>query len=686
MHQIYLFMERLDLFKLRRVLGKRGNFLVLGIALVVMMIFYPVDGKFRYEYKKGSPWLYETLESPIDFPVLKTAEEISQEKSSAASSIIQYYRKDDKIMASSLEKFSQKCFKDSIPTSIQDVVSAALGKIYQKGILPQMELERRTIFVQRGRNASQEIDSDLYTPEKAIRYIRSELQYAFADQNPDSLLSKLEISGFVQPDLSFDKNTTEELHRRAIDFISPTKGMVYAGEHIVSKGETVTAEVAQILDSFKAEYKKSIGYSGNPVMLHLGHALVIVMLLLMAYLAVYFSDPDVLRHQNEFNFVIFILCLNFVVMMLVRKISPELLYLVPFAVTVLYMSAFLYNRVVLPVYFISLMPLLLVAENGVELYITASVAGAVAFVSFSLYERGWLQFVNTLYIFIACALVHIGFQLVSKGTVFPLDNRIYLYLFIASVLVVITYPFVFLMEKIFYMVSISTLKDLSDTENPLLEDLATKAPGTFQHSLQVANLAERAVFSIGGNPRIARAGALYHDIGKLVNPQAFIENSSNGINLHKELSPVESAQMIIKHVEDGAALADKNKLPKLVKDFILSHHGHSVTEYFYNVYCNGGGDPKDKGLFTYKGELPSTKEEVVVMIADAVEAASRSLSEYSEETISNLVDNVVEKRIAGNQLIRADVTFKDLNIIKSVLKRQIREIYHARIAYPKRKS
>ena len=678
-------MERLDLFNFRRVMGKRGNFLVLLIALAVMMIFYPVDGKFRYQYKKGSPWLYQTLESPIDFPILKTKDEMSEEKSRAAESVIQYFRKDEKVMNEALADFSRKCIKDSVPEQIQTAVTKALSDIYQKGLFAQKDLEDRAIFVQRGKNASQEIEAELYTPQKALRYIRSELAYTAPAANPDSLLSSLKVAEFLRPDLFFDKNTTDELHRRAIDYISPTKGMVYAGEHIVSEGEIITSEIEQILDSFKAEYKKSIGYSGNILMLHLGHALIITVLLLMAYFAVYFSDQEVLKHQNEFNFVVFILCLAFVVTMLVRKISPDLLYLVPFAVLVLYMSSFLYNRVVLPVYFISLMPLLLVAENGVELYMIASVAGVVAFMSFSLYARGWLQFLNCLYIFFACVLVHIGFQLIAKGTIFPIEPRIYVYLFIASVLVVVTYPFVFLMEKLFYMVSISTLKDLSDTENPLLEELATKAPGTFQHSLQVANLAERAVVAIGGNPRIARAGALYHDIGKMANPQAFIENMSNGLNIHKDLSPVESAQLIIKHVEDGVAMARKARLPKVLQDFILSHHGHSVTEYFYNVYCNNGGNPADRPKFTYQGNLPATKEEVVVMIADAVEAASRSLSEYSEETISSLVDSVVEKRISGNQLIRSEVTFKNINSIKSVMKRQIREIYHARIAYPKRK-
>lgn len=679
-------MERVDFYKLRRVFGKRSNFLVLGIALVVMMLFYPVDGKFRYQYKKGSPWMYETLISPIDFPLLKTQQELEQERNRAAESMIQYFRSDDGVKSQVLTDFSGKCLADSLPSAISDAVTESLVKVYNMGVLPERTLTDKTVFIQRGRNALPEIEKDLYTPSKALKLIRSDLKYALPHINPDSLMDALDIASLLVPNLTFDQNTTEELHHKAADYISPTKGMVYAGEHIVTEGETVTAEIAEILDSFKAEYQKSVGYSGNLLMLHLGHALVIIILLIMVYVAVYFSDPDVLRHQNEFNFVIFILCLNFVVTMLVRKISPEFLYIVPFAVIVLYLSAFLYNRVVLPVYLVAMMPLLLISENGVELFTIAAAAGCIAFVSFSLYERGWLQFINTIYIFIVCAIVHIGFKLIADGTIFPLESKIYLYLFIASILVVIIYPFVFLMEKVFYMVSISTLKDLSDTENALLEELSAKAPGTFQHSLQVANLAERAVVAIGGNPRIARAGALYHDIGKMSNPQAFIENAAPGVDMHKDLSPMESAQLIIKHVEDGISLAEKNRLPKLIQDFILSHHGHSMTEFFYNVYCNGGGDPQNKAMFTYKGNLPVSKEEVVVMIADAVEAASRSLKEYSEESIATLVDSVVAKRIAGNQLIRSDVTFRNLNTIKAVMKRQIKEIYHARIAYPKRKA
>lgn len=677
-------MPRLDIYRMRRDLLKRGNLLVLVLAFVVMMIFYPVDGRFKYRYVKGSPWLYETLESPIDFPLLKTQQELSAERSRMAERFVQYFKTDQDALNKTLTELSTRCFQDSVPQPVQDVLYSTFKRIYTTGIMPERELEERTIFVQRGRNTSQEIEKDLFTPSKAVRLLRAEIISSFPSVNPDSLLNEIDAQSLLTANLTYDQNTTEELHRQAVDFISPTKGMIYAGEHIVSKGETVTAEIAQILDSYKAEYKQSIGYSGNIMLLYLGHALIIIALLILVYTAVYFSDSDILRYQNQFNFVIFIVCLAFVVPAIMRRISPELLYIVPFAASTLYLKSFISDRAVVPVYIISQIPLLLFTESGVELYAIALLAGAAAFTSFSLYERGWLQFLNTIYIFIAISVVHIGFQLINNGAAELFNPRIFTYLFISSILVVVTYPFVFLMEKMFYMVSISTLKDLSDTENKLLEELAAKAPGTFQHSLQVANLAERAVVAIGGNSRVARAGALYHDIGKLVNPQAFIENHTSGFNPHDGLSPKESAQMIIRHVDDGIALADKHKLPQLIKDFILSHHGHSVAEYFYNVYCNQGGDPADKAAFTYHGNLPQSKEEVVVMMADAVEAASRSLSEYSEEKIASLVDSVVEKRISGGQLVRSDVTFRNINVIKAVFRRHLREIYHARIAYPTR--
>ena len=377
--------------------------------------------------------------------------------------------------------------------------------------------------------------------------------------------------------------------------------------------------------------------------------------------------------------------LMFVSTILTRNVSSSYLFMVPFAVFALYMKSFFPSRVVFPVYMISLLPVLLVAENGVELYILNAFAGGVTLVAFSYLNGGWRLFLNALIIFVGLFMVYCAFRLMEINEISDMDNRIILYIFLNALFVVAAYPMVFLFEKIFSLVSVSTLRELSDTNKPLLQELARKAPGTFQHSLQVANLAERAAVAIGADARLVKVGAMYHDIGKLGNPQCFIENQAPGINYHEGLSPQESAKEIIRHVEEGAALAKKYNLPQIVQDFITSHHGHSQTGYFYMQYCNQGGDPAAVADFTYQGTLPTTKEQVVVMMADAVEAASRSLKDYSKESISDLVDKILSQRISDSQLAQADITIKEINIVKAVFKKHLQAIYHARIAYPDKK-
>lgn len=283
------------------------------------------------------------------------------------------------------------------------------------------------------------------------------------------------------------------------------------------------------------------------------------------------------------------------------------------------------------------------------------------------------------------ALVCLAFKLGAGNLAVAFKSTNFLFLGINAILVIMLYPFVFLFEKVFGFVSYARLWDLSDTNNKLLQQLRYKAPGTFQHSLQVANLAENAAREIGGDTMLVRVGALYHDVGKMENPMCFIENQAEGVNYHAGLSPEESARAILRHVDDGLALARKNKLPDIVTDFIACHHGRSVTLYFYNVYCNNGGDPSNKEAFTYNGKLPRTKEQVVVMMADAVEAASRSLKDYSEESISALVERILASKLDDSQLAEADISIHDINVVKNSFKRYLQQIYHARIAYPKRK-
>ena len=428
----------------------------------------------------------------------------------------------------------------------------------------------------------------------------------------------------------------------------------------------------------------SYGNSGSPNALLASHLLLVLIILALFFFAVFFLDRTVFEEPRKLVFLMLMLLFAFAGTAVLFRVDQRLLYLFPFAVTVLYMSAFFHDDLSWSVYSISLIPLLVIPENGVELFFINLLGGAVVLFAYGRLNRGWLQFLNILFIFVTMSLVCFVFKLGTGDFSYALKSTSFLYLGINSILVIVLYPFVFLFEKIFAFVSYSRLWDLSDTSNKLLQSLQYKAPGTFQHSLQVANLAENAARKIGADAMLVRVGALYHDIGKMENPMCFIENQAEGVNYHAGLSPEESARAITKHVDDGMALAKKAKLPAIVSDFIACHHGRSVTLYFYNVYCNNGGDPANKAPFTYNGILPRTKEQVVVMMADAVEAASRTLKDYSEESISALVDKIMANRFDDSQLAEADISIRDINSVKESFKTYLMQIYHARIAYPKR--
>ncbi len=682
-------MEVINTHKTKAILKKRSVYVSLAVAFIVMMLFFPNEGKFKYEYHKGRPWIYETLVAPMDFPILKTEAELFAEKDAAAAKVIPYYIYDPAVGQAGIAALARLQVKYSIPADLEKEMVSALQYIYNTGVIPdnsETDGSRTSyVMVQKERQTVEELQSALFTVSAAQQYLKSDLQLNMPQYNTDSLVAAYGVQDLVQPNLIFSRQNTDLLHKEAINYISPTKGMVYAGQLIVTEGETITADIEQLLDSYKAEYELSFGYSGNEWQLLFAHSIICLVILLLVYVTIYFVNFDILRESNRFNFILLVVVMAFLVTMVARRMDAHFMFMVPYAVFALYMMAFFRNRLVFPIYMILLMPLLIVSEYGVELYMLNAVAGGVALVSFSFLYRGWLQFLNSLIIFVGMFILHMAFRLMESGTFEGVNYTIIMLIFANAFLVVAAYPLVFLLEKIFSLVSVATLKDLSDTNNTLLQELARKAPGTFQHSLQVANLAERAVLAIRGNSRLVKVGAMYHDIGKISNPQCFIENQAPGVNYHKGLSPKESAQEIIKHVAAGVELARKHNLPQIVVDYITSHHGRSQTGYFYTQYCNEGGDPADIDAFTYQGTLPTSKEQVVVMMADAVEAASRTLKDYSAESISKLVEGITSQRISDSQLAMADISIKEINVVKAVFKKHLQEIYHARIAYPAKK-
>ena len=657
------------------------------VLAALMILLYPKEGKFQYEYQKGRPWVYETLIAPIDFPILKTEAEMLKEKEDRASETVAFYSYDPTVAPPRLEQFAHRAVEIDLSNQLTREMYDHLREAYDRGIVADLntgEYSDDVISIKRDKRFIETPATEVYDIERIYSILKSDLVYGYPEMDIDSIATLLSIRDFIVPNLLFDENTTQMVHREAVNYISPTKGMIYAGQLIVSEGEIVTGDICQILDSYKAEYKLSYGYTGSPNALLISHLLLVFAILALFFFVLWFVGRTCLEDLRKLVFLMLLLFLSFAAVAVLFRVDQHLLYLFPFAIGALYLSAFFHDDLACALQLVYLLPLLVIPENGVELYFTFAVGALVGLLAYGRFNRGWLQFVNALFIFLALAVVNFSFKLGTGDLSYAFKSTNFLYLGISAILSIVLYPFVYLFEKVFGFVSYSRLWDLTDTNNPLLRNLQQKAPGTFQHALQVANLAEHAAREIGADGMLVRVGALYHDIGKMENPMCFIENQAEGVNYHAGLTPEESARAIIKHVDDGLALARKANLPESVCDFIASHHGRSRTLYFYNVYCNGGGDPANTEPFTYNGILPKTKEQVVVMMADAVEAASRSLKDYSEESISQLVERILASRFEDSQLAQADISLKEIGQVKESFKRYLQQIYHARIAYPKR--
>jgi putative nucleotidyltransferase with HDIG domain len=540
------------------------------------------------------------------------------------------------------------------------------------------------IYVQQDRNAIKVPVSEVFTQDQAVSYMMESLKQAFPRQDIGTIWNTAELSDLVKPDLIYDQETTQIVHEEFIDNISPTQGVIRAGQEIVANGEIVTAEIEQLLDSYKAEYNVSIGYEAPSVYQWISNVLIAFSLVLLLFLSIYYCNYTIFNMFNKYLYLILVFTLSAVATCLVEMTDPSLYYMIPFTLIALYLLAFFKTRMVFAVYLISLLPMLLIAPDGVELFFIFLVAGGVGILVFGFFNKGWLQFVTALIVFVVMVLVWGAFRLADGPESFN-EYRTITKMALGAFMSVAGYPLIYLFEKIFKLVSNSKLVELSDTSNKLLRELADKAPGTFQHSLQVMNLADAAARAIDANVLLVRAGALYHDIGKIANPQCFTENETPGVRYHADLTPKESAQEIIRHVADGLALAEKHGLPGIVRDFIKTHHGTTSTGYFYTKYLNDGGDPDDVADFFYDGEKPVTKEQVILMICDALEAASRSLKDYSPESISALVDRIIDGKSSDGQLTNSVISLHELNVVREEVKTYLQQMYHSRISYPKRR-
>lgn len=658
-------------------------YLPLIVVFLVLVFIIPKTAKFPYDYKKGSPWMNEDLVAQFDFPVLKSEAQLQQERDRASEQVVPYYRQDPAVVQE-MEKSLASLDLGRWET-VRGDLATVLNKIYEKGVIAVHKdaAAPSLVYVQRGKRAERTPLTEIYTEESAKQQLKDFMTESCPDALSDSLFDADKIYLLVQPNLMFDQQTTELVHDEAVNYISPTLGVVKAGSVIISKGEIVTAEVERMIESYRSEYDSGVGYDGAGAYQWISSVLMALALVVVLFLAIYYCNSKIFTQFNKYLYLLMVFTLSAVAAASISGFSSAFYYMVPFTLVSLYLLAFFKQRVVFTVYVISLLPILLFASNGIEIFVIYLVAGVVGMLVFEYFNRGWLQFVTAFIVFLVMVLVWLSFRL-AEGLESLSEYPMILYMAFGAFLSVAGYPLIYLFEKLFKLVSKSKLVELSDTANPLLRQLAEKAPGTFQHCLQVMNLSDAAALAVDANVPLVRAGALYHDIGKIMNPVCFTENETPGVDYHSGLSYKESAQEIIAHVSNGVALAEKYGLPSVIKDFILTHHGTSCTGYFYNRYLNDGGDPEQVSEFFYNGRKPVTKEQVILMLCDSVEAASRSLKDYSPESVSSLVEKIVAGKVEAGQLSEAEISLSELNIIKDVMKNQVQQIYHARVAYPKR--
>lgn len=665
-------------------------YISLGIAAIIMTAIIPVNGKFNNLYKKGDPWIYETLVAQMDFPILKSDAEILREKEEKASKVVDCYLFDTKIERLKSAAFDRESMENKFDARYVKAFKKIFSTSMDAGLVSGFDEESisdKVILVKKNKRIKEVPATDVYTYDQAVGELRIALYSVMSPGEADSLINVYRPDLYLTPNLVYDKVTTHQFHKEAVNYISPTKGMVFAGQLIVSEGEMVTAEIEQILDSYKAEYEKSYGLDGYLAGIIISHFGFVLLQLSLLVVCLFFMDKRILESKNKLLFILFMLLLQLSGTSILSRIGESWVLIYPYAAVALYLFSFFNNKISFPIYIISILPILVICNQGVLFFFISLAAGAVTMASAYSFNRGWKQFLNALFIFVAMFLTYTAYKIAGNSGEMVFISRDVLFMAISAILVVMSYPFAFLFEKMFSLISHSRLWELSDTNSPLLREMSRLAPGSFQHSLQVAILAEEAARQVGGYPMLARVGALYHDIGKMENPMCFVENQVAGVgsDYHGELTPEASARDIMKHVDDGMALAKKYGLPDIVSNFIITHHGETIMKFFYTTYCNEGGDPADVDKFKYHGMLPQTKEQVILMLADSIEAASRTLKNYSAESISQLVDKIVDGKMAELQFREADISLKEISIAKESFKTFLQQIYHARISYPKRK-
>jgi len=659
------------------------------VSVGCIVFFFPKGGKFKYEFQKGKPWQYENLYAPFDFSLKKDKEELTREKDSVQQNSIVYFRYDTSVKEAvyeNLEKefpivFSPDDHKRNALKVLRKASDEILDSLYFNGILEKTsgKQSRRQIYLVKNNEAKQIRFKDLVRIQNLQNVVKIFLERNnLNDFDEDYQQLFFDI---VKPNVRYDNSFSDKVLQDELSKISSTRGSVDEGKLIVAKGEVVEADNLKILNSLKAEYESELWASYNYYFILFGYTVLVALVLLMLFLFLNKYRPEIFDNNTKVSFIFFNILLMVFVTTLVVKYDETYVFVVPLCILPLLLKTFFDARLGLLVHVLTVLILGFVVPNSFEYIFLQIIAGIVTILTVSeLYKRANL-FITVAQITLIYIIGYLAFHIIHEGS---LENIIWFTLgsfLLSGMITLFVQPLIYVYEKLFGLVSDVSLLELSDTNSKLLKELSNKAPGSFNHSLQVANLAEAAANEIGANAMLVRVGALYHDIGKMLHPSFFTENQITNVNPHDELLPKESAKIIINHVIDGIELARKNNLPDRVIDFIRSHHGSTLVYYFYKKQQELEEDV-DEAAFRYPGPLPFSKETAILMMSDSVEAASKSLKNPTFLMIDEFVDKIIAGQMAADQFINADITFKEIEIIKKVLKQKLTNIYHLRVEYP----
>lgn len=660
--------------------------------VAVIVYFLPRDGKFNYQFDIDKPWKYGQLMATFDFPIYKSDEVVKHEQDSILAHFQPYYQLDKSVAKEAIQKLKedyQSRLKKRMPSyDYLKHLERKLNEIYRIGIVSTEELNRlhgdstRAIMVIDEKMAYSQNIQSLYSVKEAYAWL---LQADTLHYRPE-VLRRCSLNEYLQPNLTYDQQRTDGARKEMLDNYSWANGIVLSGQKIIDRGEIVNRETYNVLESLRKESIQRSESAGQKRLMLFGQILYvsIFMLCFMLFLDLFRREYYQRKGCLSLLFTLIVFYCVSTALMVTNNFFN--VYIIPYAMLPIIIRVFLDSRTAFLTHVITILTCSICLRYPHEFILLQLTAGMVAIFSLRELSQRSQLFRTAFLVIITYITAYFAFELITENDLSKLNGSMYSYFIINGILLLFAYPLLFLLEKTFGFTSNVTLVELSNINNDLLRRMSETVPGTFQHSMQVANLAAEAANSIGAKSQLVRTGALYHDIGKMENPVFFTENQSGGVNPHKNLSYEQSAQVVISHVTDGLKLAEKSNLPKVIRDFITTHHGRGKTKYFYISWKNEHpGEEPDEELFTYPGPNPFTKEQAVLMMADSVEAASRSLPEYTEESISNLVEKIIDSQIEDGYFKECPITFKDIATVKSVFKEKLKTIYHTRISYPELK-